>query len=133
MRTRFLFPLAGLAVATACSDPPMTPLEPPALAAASAPSFSRDGSAGEASLDFSSDFGDLKYRVLPGFDDQDAAKQLAGYFDELNEHLDAGDTAEAIQVLATAREAAHPGVTSWGDWGNIHHVLDMVGRALGER
>lgn len=132
MRKLFVLPLAGLAVATACTDPPMMPLEPSALTAASAPLLSLGGSAGEASLDFSTDLNDLKNRVLPGFKDEDAAKQLAGYLDELHEHLMAGEAEEASRVLAAAREVAHPDVTNWGDWGNINLVLNTIGRALGE-
>jgi hypothetical protein len=129
MKPLALLPVAALLLVS-CGD--SSPTAPPAMAAGP-PTLSLLGSAGDGALDFSTDLNDLKERALPGFPDQGAAERLSIQFDELHAALTAGNAEEASRALALAREIAQPGITNWGDLGNINMVLDMIDRALAQR
>jgi hypothetical protein len=129
MKRLALLPVAALLLGS-CSD--SSPTAPPTMAVGP-PTASLVGSTGAGALDFSTDLTDLKTRVLPGFPDQGVAERLSGHLDELSAELAVGNMDEASRALTRAREIAQPGVTNWGDLGNINMVLDMIDRALAQR
>ena len=121
---------AAALLLAACSDNPVAP-EPSAAKSSLRPSAALNSAASDAQLDFETDLGDLRQRVLPVLDDREAASRLLSYLDALSNHLAAGDRQAAADDIALARELLKPELGNGADIGNIALVLDMIESALG--
>ena len=120
---------AAALLLAACSDNPVAP-EPSAAKSALRPSAALNSAALDPRLDFETDLGDLKQRVLPVLDDREAASRLLSSLEALSGHLAAADRQAAAEDIALARELLKPELGNGADIGNIALVLDMIEKAL---
>jgi len=121
---------AAALLLAACSDNPVAPEPSAAKSLQMRPSAALNSAAVDADLDFETDLGDLKQRVLPALNDQEAASRLLSSLEALSSHLAAADRPSAADDIALAREQLKPGVGDGADIGNIALVLDMIEKAL---
>jgi hypothetical protein len=132
MRKLAVLPLVGLLAVAACvQDAPTAPLadESAASAAPTGISASVSGVSTQV-LNFDADLDGITGRVLPGFEDAEAAEALRGYIEELKAQLAADDRSEVARVVQLARAELTPGRASIGDLGYIELVLDNIDRAI---
>jgi hypothetical protein len=127
MKQPLTFAAAALLLA-ACSDNPVAPPRE-----APAPSFKAALSTGASStaLDFTDLSNDLVSRLLPSFDDAEAARVVETSIRELNAYALAGEIAAARSSSQTIRTALKAGVASAALLDAMHRTLDVVDRELG--
>jgi hypothetical protein len=121
---------AAALLLVACNDNLVAPEPSAAKSPGLRPTASLSAAALESNLDFETDLGDLKRRVLPALNDQEAASRLRSALDTLSSHLAAADRSAAAADIALVREQLKPEVGSGADIGNISLVLDMIENAL---
>jgi len=111
----------------ACSDNPTAPAVETSAAPMKA-AFSASASA--AQLDFTDLSNDMIARLLPSFEDQQAATAIETSMLELNAHAVAGEVAEARAASESVRSSLKEGVASALLIDVINRTLDVVDRDL---
>lgn len=124
---RSLTVAAAALLLAACNDNPVAPptaQSSPALK----PSFSSGASS--AALDFTDLTNDMVGRLLPSFDDPQAAQAIETAMLALNAHAAAGEIADAQAESQSARAALKEGVASALLLDVMNRTLDVVDRDL---
>ncbi len=120
--------IAALLV-TACGDAPTQPEKSITAISPSAARFSVATASGTV-VDLTGDFRRITADVLPGFNDQNAAKQLSIHLSDISSAIAAGDKAEASRVLGLARTTVTSETVNEGDRGYIEMVFRELDAAL---
>ena len=118
---------AAALLLAACSDNPTAPAVETTAAPTKA-AFSTG--AASAQLDFTDLSKDMIARLLPSFDDQQAAKSIEASMLELNAHAMAGEIAEAQAASQAIRASLKEGVASALLLDAMNRTLDVVDRDL---
>jgi hypothetical protein len=113
----------------ACSDNPVAPDGSP-LAPASKPSLST-ASVG-IRIDYTDQANDLITRVLPSFDDPQAAETVRSSLLALTAHANAGELSDAHAAAQAARAALGANAASPLVLGAVSATLDVIDRDLTE-
>jgi hypothetical protein len=124
---RSLTVAAAALLLAACND---NPVAPPTAHASPAlkPSFSSGASS--AALDFTDLTNDMVGRLLPSFDDQQAAQAIETTMRTLNARALAGEIADAQAASQSVRSALKAGVASALLLDVMNRTLDVVDRDL---
>ena len=125
---RSLTVAAAAMLLAACNDNPVAPTAAPASPASAKPSFSSGASA--AALDFTDLTNDMVGRLLPSFDDQQAAQAIETSMRALNASALAGEIADAQAAARSIRAALADGVASAQLLDAMNRTLDVVDRDL---
>lgn len=125
---RSLTVAAAAMLLAACNDHPVAPPATPAPPVSLKPSLSTGASA--AALDFTDLTNDMVGRLLPSFDDQQAAQAIEASMRALNAHALAGEIAEARTASQSIRAALQDGVASALLLDVMNRTLDVVDRDL---
>jgi hypothetical protein len=118
---------AAALLLAACNDNPVAPAVEAPTASVKA---SLSTGASSAALDFTDLTNDVVGRLLPSFDDQQAASAIDTSMRELNAHAIAGEIAEAQAASQAIRSSLKEGVASALLLDVMNRTLDVVDRDL---